>query len=249
MRLHCWAILLLLLAGCAGDEPVPAQGVGKGGAKGVPPIPQPHPGVAALPTREFNIEQFGVSGLYPEGWIVPQYTVATNTVLDLVQGADTYFNLGYIPQVRAKVAQAQPTATPEELEEAILSNTAESLATSDSYFRGTRKTLLNAGRLRFGPHQVATLTQLIERPVGLMESLPPEQRLDVFASQVHYLTLCPEGATRIARHFAWILGDDVWIAQVVASPQTFLQRAAEVEEVILPSLSWAPRTSTAPANP
>lgn len=201
-----------------------------------------------MTTRDFVVEQYGVAGKYPDSWLVPEYSVTTNTVLELVQGADTYFDLGYIPKARRRIAEAQPNLSGQEIDDIILGHAASSLVESESYFRGTTKTTLSAGRIRFGDHQVIVVTQLIERPIGVMAEIPPADREGFLTSQFHYLTLCPEGATRIARQFAWVLGDDIWTAQVVAPPETFLQRVTEVEEIVLPSLNWAEKKYDSPSE-
>lgn len=230
-----------ILAGCAGEGPKPVTGPGPrpdGTAASTAPLPEPHPAVAALERKTFDFPDWGLSGEYPGNWQVPDYTPDTNAILQLRIGKDTYADLGYLPGVRRQVAAAMPEMETQELDDTLLEQFAQGLFTSRNYFLGARRTLLDYSRILFGEHEVLVVTQLIRRPLGNLDQLDELEREDFVHSQQHYLELCPEGERRITRQYAWLLGDDVWVAQVVAPPATFLQRSLEIEEVLLPGLRW-----------
>ncbi|MEO7994215.1 MAG: hypothetical protein ABI743_07425 [bacterium] len=237
-------IAIVVLAGCNagghGFRPVP--GIGAGGhaaAPGTPaPLPTTHPLVEAIPTTEFAVPEYGLSGRYPRTWALPKrYQVDTNTVFELEQGADTYFRVGFLPGVRSVVAKQQPDLPANEIADAVLAYAAQAAAESDIYFIGTERTLLDSSVVQFGAYDVRTITLLIARPVNSLAAMTDDERF----SQAHYINLAPEGQPRLSRQYVWLVGDDVWIAEVVAPIATFAERATEAEEVILPHLAWGPR--------
>ena len=234
----CAGILTIGAARCQSDAgPVNYAGRNHPG----PPLPQPHPTVAAIPLQKYAVPDYGLSGSYPKTWEIPKYSPDANTVFELTHGPDTCFELGFLPGVRSRVKAGVPNLPEPDLLKLMLDEGVRGAAESETFFAGTNKTELDYDKLTFGTQEVRSVTMLIERPTGVLEGLDPEAREQLLLSQKHYFDLCPEGARRLARQYVWVLGDDVWIAQLVAPPATFLQRATEVEEAILPHLAFTNR--------
>jgi|GEM_PF-4476043 len=242
---------ILLASGC-GPRPTGAGiGTGPTGQEAhEPPMPDPHPTVALLEVAPFSVPKYQLEGSYPITWTGQEALPDPNAVFQLRQGTDTYFSLGFLPGMRRMVLEAVPELPAEMAEDTILEHAAQGVVMSENYFVGARRTLLNYEEVLFGDHHVITITQLIRRPTGGLELLSPEELEKMRLMQGHYLDLAPEGSRRISRHYVWILGDDVWIAQVIAPPATFLERATEIEERLLPSLRFGVTDSTpAPQEP
>lgn len=248
---RCWLLWLVvpLLGGCQGWRlPGAGLGAGPGTRKSTPPLPEAHPAVAALPVTPFEVAAYGLAGEFPTTWTLPTYYPDPNSVVQLRQGADTYFSIGFLPGMRPLFLANASDVPPEAVDELLLEHAAQGVALADNYFLGARKTVLSYSRVLFGEHEVLTVTMLIRRPVGTMDQMPDEDWEQLRLMQQHYLELAPEGSRRLSRHYLWILGDDVWIGQVVAPPSSFLQRTTEVEERILPSLRFSERPVAAPAT-
>lgn len=236
-----------LISGC--DKRPAGSGLGPGPAGQQlpePPLPDPHPAVALLDEAPFEIAAYALSGTYPTNWTYQDAIPDANAVVQLRQGADTYFSLGFLPGMRRMVLDAVPELPTDMAEDTILEHAAQGVVMSENFFVGARKTVLMYSRVLFGEHQVLTVTQLIRRPTGGLELLSDDELERMRLMQGHYLDLAPEGSRRISRHYVWILGDDVWIAQVIAPPATFLERATEIEERLLPSLRFGPSVSASP---
>ena len=232
--------LSLALPGCGGSVESP-PGVnqdpptGGGAATDEPalPLPSPHPAVSGLTTTEFAQPLVGLTGVYPDGWALNNsVNPATNSILELTH-TDAHLDLGYLPGVLATANTGAPSEMPPEvLQQTVLDMAEEAAISSTAYFAGCSKTLLDASPLFFGDHEVRIVSMLIQRPEAT-ESEP-----STGLSNPDHLKLAPHGEPRLGRQYIWLVGDNVWIAQLIAPPAQFHQRAIEIEEVMLPSLSW-----------